>query len=77
MLFRSGPRVIEQTIRQKLPKDFQRSEFLLSHGMIDAIVDRREMRPYIIKALHFMMNPDITSASTAQLSGLKFQVSPT
>jgi len=70
----AGPRVIEQTIRQKLPKDFQRSEFLLSHGMIDAIVDRREMRPYIIKALNFMMNPDITSESTAQLSGLKFQV---
>ena len=70
----AGPRVIEQTIRQKLPKDFQRSEFLLSHGMIDAIVDRREMRAYIIKALNFMMNPDITSESTAQLSGLKFQV---
>src|SRR5437870_9900081 len=71
----AGPRVIEQTIRQKLPKDFQRSEFLLSHGMVDAIIDRREMRPYIIKALNFMMNPDITSDSTAQLSGLKFQVS--
>src|ERR1700704_4738113 len=71
----AGPRVIEQTIRQKLPKDFQRSEFLLSHGMIDAIVDRREIRTYIIKALNFMMNPDITSESTAQLSGLKFQVS--
>jgi acetyl-CoA carboxylase carboxyl transferase subunit beta len=70
----AGPRVIEQTIRQKLPKDFQRSEFLLSHGMIDAIVDRRELREYIIKALNFMMNPDITSESTAQLSGLKFQV---
>jgi acetyl-CoA carboxylase beta subunit len=42
--------------------------------MIDAIVDRREMRDYIVKALNFMMNPDITSESTAQLSGLKFQV---
>jgi acetyl-CoA carboxylase carboxyl transferase subunit beta len=71
----AGPRVIEQTIRQKLPKDFQRSEFLLHHGMIDAIVDRRELRPLIIKALDFMMNPDITRESTAQLSGLKFQVS--
>jgi acetyl-CoA carboxylase carboxyl transferase subunit beta len=70
----AGPRVIEQTIRQKLPKDFQRSEFLLSHGMIDAIVDRREMRQYLIGALNFMMNPDITSESTAQLSGLKFQL---
>jgi acetyl-CoA carboxylase carboxyl transferase subunit beta len=55
----AGPRVIEQTIRQKLPKDFQRSEFLLEHGMLDAIVDRREMRDYIIKLLDFMMNPDI------------------
>jgi acetyl-CoA carboxylase carboxyl transferase subunit beta len=69
----AGPRVIEQTIRQKLPKDFQRSEFLLAHGIIDAIVDRREIRPFIIKSLDFMMNPDI--ADKSQLSGLKFQVS--
>src|SRR5438309_2468389 len=70
----AGPRVIEQTIRQKLPKDFQRSEFLLSHGMIDAIVDRREMRTFIVKSLDFMMNPDITRESTEKFSGLKFQV---
>jgi acetyl-CoA carboxylase carboxyl transferase subunit beta len=55
----AGPRVIEQTIRQKLPKDFQRSEFLLDHGMLDAIVDRREMRAYLVKLLNFMMNPEI------------------
>jgi acetyl-CoA carboxylase carboxyl transferase subunit beta len=55
----AGPRVIEQTIRQKLPKDFQKSEFLLEHGMLDAIVDRREVRDYIIKLLSFMMNPEI------------------
>ena len=71
----AGPRVIEQTIRQKLPKDFQRSEFLLEHGMIDAIIDRREMRPFIVKSLNFMMNPDITRESTEKFSGLKFQVS--
>src|SRR5262245_36251319 len=59
----AGPRVIEQTIRQKLPKDFQRSEFLLEHGMIDAIVDRREIRDYIIKLLNFMMNPEIHGES--------------
>ncbi|HEY8186281.1 MAG TPA: acetyl-CoA carboxylase, carboxyltransferase subunit beta [Pyrinomonadaceae bacterium] len=59
----AGPRVIEQTIRQKLPKDFQKSEFLLQHGMIDAIVDRRETRDYIIKVLNFMMNPEISSIS--------------
>ena len=57
----AGPRVIEQTIRQKLPKDFQKSEFLLEHGMLDAIVDRREMRDFIIKQLNFMMNPEIRS----------------
>lgn len=62
----AGPRVIEQTIRQKLPKDFQRSEFLLEHGMIDAIVDRRQTRAFIIKLLDFMMNPDITHAVEAE-----------
>jgi len=57
----AGPRVIEQTIRQKLPKDFQRSEFLLEHGMLDEIVDRREMRDFLIHTLNFMMNPEIRS----------------
>ena len=51
----AGPRVIEQTIKQKLPEGFQRSEFLLQHGMLDAVVDRRELRSYIINALGFMM----------------------
>ncbi len=55
----AGPRVIEQTIRQKLPKGFQRSEFLLEHGMLDMVVDRREMRDTIIKLLDFMMNKEI------------------
>jgi acetyl-CoA carboxylase carboxyl transferase subunit beta len=55
----AGPRVIEQTIRQKLPPDFQRAEFLLKHGMLDQIVDRRQMRDYIIKLLKFMVNPDL------------------
>jgi acetyl-CoA carboxylase carboxyl transferase subunit beta len=59
----AGPRVIEQTIRQKLPKDFQKSEFLLEHGMIDDIVDRREMRNYIVRLLNFMMNPEIHGES--------------
>jgi acetyl-CoA carboxylase carboxyl transferase subunit beta len=51
----AGPRVIEQTIRQKLPPGFQRSEFLLEHGMLDAVVHRKEMKPYIARALDFMM----------------------
>jgi len=50
----AGPRVIEQTIRQKLPPGFQRSEFLLEHGMLDAVVPRRELKPYIARALDFM-----------------------
>ncbi len=50
----AGPRVIEQTIRQKLPDGFQRSEFLLEKGMIDLIVDRRELKAAIVNALRFM-----------------------
>jgi len=50
----AGPRVIEQTIRQKLPDGFQRSEFLLDHGMVDMVVDRRELKKTIASALRFM-----------------------
>jgi acetyl-CoA carboxylase carboxyl transferase subunit beta len=50
----AGPRVIEQTIRQKLPQGFQRSEFLLEHGMLDAVVPRKQLKPYIGRALEFM-----------------------
>jgi acetyl-CoA carboxylase carboxyl transferase subunit beta len=51
----AGPRVIEQTIRQELPDGFQRSEFLLEHGMIDVIVDRREMKSVIARLLRHML----------------------
>ena len=47
----TGPRVIEQTIRQKLPEGFQRSEFLLEHGLIDLIVNRRELKATLAKLL--------------------------
>jgi acetyl-CoA carboxylase carboxyl transferase subunit beta len=50
----AGPRVIEQTIRQKLPEGFQRSEFLLEHGMLDLVIDRREIKSTIARALRFM-----------------------
>jgi len=53
----AGPRVIEQTIRQKLPEGFQRSEFLLKHGMLDAVVPRGEMKAWIAKALEFFSGP--------------------
>jgi acetyl-CoA carboxylase carboxyl transferase subunit beta len=49
----AGPRVIEQTIRQKLPEGFQRSEFLLEHGMLDMVVDRRELKDVITRFLRF------------------------
>ncbi len=63
----AGPRVIEQTIRQKLPKGFQRSEFLLEHGMLDMVVDRREIRDTIIRLLNFMMNAEIKLSSDGEL----------
>ena len=50
----AGPRVIEQTIRQKLPEGFQRSEFLLDHGMLDLIVDRRELKGTLARVMRFM-----------------------
>jgi acetyl-CoA carboxylase carboxyl transferase subunit beta len=50
----AGPRVIEQTIRQKLPEGFQRSEFLLEKGFLDAVVHRRDLKSYLIRALDFM-----------------------
>jgi len=62
----AGPRVIEQTIRQKLPPGFQRSEFLLEHGMLDAVVHRKEMKAYISRALDFMdQSSDASRRSSA------------
>jgi acetyl-CoA carboxylase carboxyl transferase subunit beta len=61
----AGPRVIEQTIRQKLPEGFQRAEFLLEKGMVDLVVDRREMKSVIAKALRFMGAAPHEPASTA------------
>ena len=51
----AGPRVIEQTIRQKLPEGFQTAEFLLDHGFLDAVVSRKELKPYIARALDFFV----------------------
>ena len=52
----AGPRVIEQTIRQKLPEGFQRAEFLLEHGFLDAIVSRKDLKSYIAQALGFFLD---------------------
>ncbi len=51
----AGPRVIEQTIRQKLPEGFQRSEFLLQHGMLDMVVDRRELKRTLARCMRFFL----------------------
>ena len=59
----AGPRVIEQTIRQKLPEGFQRSEFLLQHGMLDAVVSRKALKGYIARALAFMGSRNSSSAA--------------
>jgi acetyl-CoA carboxylase carboxyl transferase subunit beta len=59
----AGPRVIEQTIRQKLPEGFQRSEFLLEHGMLDAVVHRRDLKNYIARALDFMAPKELALSS--------------
>ncbi len=52
----AGPRVIEQTIRQKLPEGFQRSEFLLQHGMIDMVIDRRELKSTLARSLRLLLS---------------------
>ena len=61
----AGPRVIEQTIRQKLPEGFQRSEFLLEHGFLDAIVSRKELKPYLANAIHWMNQPNVAQLEVA------------
>ena len=66
----AGPRVIEQTIRQKLPEGFQRSEFLVEHGMLDLIVERRQLREFLIKAIHWMQPNFRSSASVIAESGI-------
>ena len=59
----AGPRVIEQTTRQKLPEGFQRSEFLMEHGFLDAIVERKDMKGYLAQALGWMTDEDAAAAA--------------
>jgi acetyl-CoA carboxylase carboxyl transferase subunit beta len=70
----AGPRVIEQTIRQKLPEGFQRSEFLIDKGMLDLVVDRREMKTVIAKALRFMGAKGTSPASVPQPAAVEPEV---
>ena len=66
----AGPRVIEQTIRQKLPEGFQRSEFLVEHGMLDIIVDRRDLKATLARALRFMRAERTVSPELEQIPAL-------
>jgi acetyl-CoA carboxylase carboxyl transferase subunit beta len=61
----AGPRVIQQTVRETLPEGFQRSEFLLEHGVIDLIVDRRQMRERLAQSLRILMRQPSAPAGTA------------
>lgn len=80
----AGPRVIEQTIKQELPEGFQRSEYLLEHGMVDRIVDRRELKSEIARLLSHMLglaapaaaNGNGNGAGTADASGSSRVASP-
>jgi acetyl-CoA carboxylase carboxyl transferase subunit beta len=64
----AGPRVIEQAIRQKLPEGFQRSEFLFEHGMLDMVVDRRELKATIARILRFGTAPAPAAAAQVAVS---------
>ena len=67
----AGPRVIEQTIRQKLPEGFQRSEFLIEHGMLDLVVDRREMKATLGRVLRFMgVEPALAAMPPLAVAGV-------
>jgi acetyl-CoA carboxylase carboxyl transferase subunit beta len=59
----AGPRVIQQTVRETLPEGFQRSEFLLDHGALDMIVDRRDMRERIASLLRMLMKQPAAAAA--------------
>jgi acetyl-CoA carboxylase carboxyl transferase subunit beta len=59
----AGPRVIEQTIRQKLPEGFQRSEFLLEHGMLDMVVDRRELKQTLVRCIARLAGAEAPAAA--------------
>jgi acetyl-CoA carboxylase carboxyl transferase subunit beta len=66
----AGPRVIEQTIRQQLPPGFQRSEFLLEHGMVDLVVPRHELKPTIARALRWFQHGDDPSRRTGKVGDI-------
>ena len=72
----AGPRVIEQTVREKLPEGFQRSEFLLDHGAIDMIVDRRELRATIRHLLDLLDHEGALRAGDQLMLGAAEETGP-
>ena len=72
----AGPRVIEQTIRQKLPEGFQRSEFLLEKGMIDLVIDRREMKATIAERPPLHGRPSRAPAAARASRGTELVTAP-
>jgi acetyl-CoA carboxylase carboxyl transferase subunit beta len=63
----AGPRVIEQTIREKLPEGFQRAEYLLAHGMVDMVVHRKEIRPTLSRILHILTGRDVAAPAEMEV----------
>jgi len=63
----AGPRVIEQTIRETLPDGFQRSEFLLEHGMLDLVVPRSQLKETLARSLRYLLNPDLLTSAMPEL----------
>ena len=64
----AGPRVIEQTIREKLPEGFQRSEYLMEHGMVDMVVSRLELKATIARLLKILLKMPVADASSSRRS---------
>ncbi|HZB53465.1 MAG TPA: acetyl-CoA carboxylase carboxyl transferase subunit beta, partial [Reyranella sp.] len=65
----AGPRVIEQTIRQELPAGFQRAEYLLEHGMVDAVVHRHKLRETLIRLVSLLMDPETAEGRSLAVAG--------
>jgi acetyl-CoA carboxylase carboxyl transferase subunit beta len=65
----AGPRVIQDTIRQELPQGFQRAEYLLEHGMVDAVVHRHELRETLVRLVSLLMDPVTAEGRSLAVAG--------
>ncbi|MEO8553261.1 MAG: hypothetical protein ABI678_24980, partial [Kofleriaceae bacterium] len=73
----AGPRVIEQTIRQQLPAGFQRSEFLLEHGMVDLVVSRKDLKPTLERSLRWFMRGRDADRRTGIVGDVELEIPAT